>query len=1292
MRKLHTNKKRLVPLILCSVLVLQQSLMSQSMAASVVTDANGNTIGLTDGQYELRPDGIYKGGTNIGFRQFKDLKLDQGEVMNFIFQALQQKNGANGEQIHEFYDVKTFVNLIQNQAEIRGIVNAVSSYGGGLSDGNLVFISPNGLVVGSSGVLNVGSLQVYTPSTADFERMRTGLPTGPAGVHPSVQTAQDVTNTFNPNDPSLLTGSGTIKVDGRILARGDVELHGGNVGIGNGGLLLAGVGGNTEVFDGTGAESAANTLFTSLVNTDNMNTGSGFANTNGKIVITSNVGTSVDAGAKVRNYAANSQTSITNTGANGINISGEVSNANGTLIATNTNGALNINNGALVKNKGTMTIIGKENNTGTNINGEVINYGDMTITNEKGTNGLNIGGEVTNNTGRANITNNEGGLNVTTGGSVTSNGTELLMTNFGEDGFTIDGIVTSNAGNATLTNETNVFDINTAGNVTSNGDNLNVINRGVNGLNIAGSVNNNTGKGLITNKKGGLNVKTGGAVTSDGTSLTMTNNGDNGFVIDGTVTNNSGTALLENDNNMFDINGTVTANGTSVDINNSGSNGLNITGNVNNNNGTAHIANTAGALTVSPTGKVNSKGTELLVSNTGTGGMHIQGIVNHANKNGTVHFVNKNSNMVVGHTTTDFNINSDADVNIDVTNGNLYNYGVAKTHIKTTDGANLNIAVSNGAIGKEVGPCIDGVCTGIGGEDARDLTKSINTSIDGVITASSTGNGALVNMASLDKDMHINQITSDGRVILLADDKTNKGATPYNILNKAVNQNKPNIKGNGISVIASGNIGEKGNKVTFIQTNADFNDASWNNDKFNYTPNAERGVDMLAIGDINVKGLDNEDGTKNDTNVCAMISREGSIDAEFSGDTYIGEITAKDRIDIVNRGKNMYIEHLGEAPTYYPELGDYYGNKDNVVPNRVHISVLDLGTVENPNTAADSTLIIKNGQINGDGLGRPSKDQDLTITVDNGYVGGYHFNMGKDRMPGHSTVTVDNRTNKLTNPDGTTEVSIRGEAVRPYDVTDIGRDDSERNYYYGSDEGMPDEDKNGTGSEQGGDPDYDGTDNPGGTDDDNLVVPTPPDEPDPPPGDDDDDDDGPNPPPGDDDDDDDGPNPPPGDDDDDDDGPNPPPPGDDDDEPTMDDAKQTWKKEYNDYISVIDKRQYMRFDINGNPNPVVFESTPEVNGILNISRGGVQLTHNKSLKVGDVIPVHVKYGDVEVNANVKIVSASEATAGGEFVDLDLATANKILYLSLLMDDADKPQDQYYANTNYNSISSTGEDE
>ena len=105
-----------------------------------------------------------------------------------------------------------------------------------------------------------------------------------------------------------------------------------------------------------------------------------------------------------------------------------------------------------------------------------------------------------------------------------------------------------------------------------------------------------------------------------------------------------------------------------------------------------------------------------------------------------------------------------------------------------------------------------------------------------------------------------------------------------------------------------------------------------------------------------------------------------------------------------------------------------------------------------------------------------------------------------------------------------------------------------------------------------------------------------------------------------------------------------------------------------DRVDSIDKRQYMRFGGEETQDLITFESTDDVISISDISRGGVSLRHNKKLKVGDIVPVHLTYGDLEINANVKIVSASDVKAGGQFIDLDQATANKLLYLSLLEKD------------------------
>ena len=101
---------------------------------------------------------------------------------------------------------------------------------------------------------------------------------------------------------------------------------------------------------------------------------------------------------------------------------------------------------------------------------------------------------------------------------------------------------------------------------------------------------------------------------------------------------------------------------------------------------------------------------------------------------------------------------------------------------------------------------------------------------------------------------------------------------------------------------------------------------------------------------------------------------------------------------------------------------------------------------------------------------------------------------------------------------------------------------------------------------------------------------------------------------------------------------------------------------------------------------LVFEEhLPECTPLYDVP---VKAGRTVALKNGSI---NDNYIVLDINADVKIVSANDETAGGEFVDLDLATANQLLYLSLLMDgNGNIQQDQYYANDG--NISTTGDEE
>ncbi len=85
--------------------------------------------------------------------------------------------------------------------------------------------------------------------------------------------------------------------------------------------------------------------------------------------------------------------------------------------------------------------------------------------------------------------------------------------------------------------------------------------------------------------------------------------------------------------------------------------------------------------------------------------------------------------------------------------------------------------------------------------------------------------------------------------------------------------------------------------------------------------------------------------------------------------------------------------------------------------------------------------------------------------------------------------------------------------------------------------------------------------------------------------------------------------------------------------------------------------------------PVALERNNKIDGLIDVSRGGIAVKHNSTLNIGDVIPVHIQYGDLNIKADVKVVTASSTRAGAMFVNLDETTANKLLYMNLLLEDS-----------------------
>ncbi len=92
----------------------------------------------------IKAEQVNTAGT-VGLNRFQKFNVSDTQTAHLYFQT---------EQGTKF---DTLVNTVQNQISINGTVNAIKNDAVG---GHLYFISPNGMVVGASGVINAGRLTV----------------------------------------------------------------------------------------------------------------------------------------------------------------------------------------------------------------------------------------------------------------------------------------------------------------------------------------------------------------------------------------------------------------------------------------------------------------------------------------------------------------------------------------------------------------------------------------------------------------------------------------------------------------------------------------------------------------------------------------------------------------------------------------------------------------------------------------------------------------------------------------------------------------------------------------------------------------------------------------------------------------------------------------------------------------------------------------------------------------------------------------------------------------------------
>lgn len=260
--------KSFVALILSVMFFLQQACVLPVLASTITGITNGGS-----GTFNINPQ-VTNSGT--GFRHYNRFELSQGDIANLIYSG----------------GISRFVNLVDNNILINGILNTMRD--GNFYNGTAVFVSPRGLTVGASGVLNVGALTAITPNLQDYVKytaISMGNSYGTAAASALGINVIDIPGytegiTFELLKNADTNKDGKIDIKGKIIARGDVELIGKEINIGNTSLNKAGIVAGVGTGQVTNANEAVDTkiatveqagkLFNALVS-NNVKSGKGFA-------------------------------------------------------------------------------------------------------------------------------------------------------------------------------------------------------------------------------------------------------------------------------------------------------------------------------------------------------------------------------------------------------------------------------------------------------------------------------------------------------------------------------------------------------------------------------------------------------------------------------------------------------------------------------------------------------------------------------------------------------------------------------------------------------------------------------------------------------------------------------------------------------------------------------------------------------------------------------------------------------------------------------------------------------
>ena len=803
----------------------KKQLIIAAMAAVLsVTGANATSItGVSgsNGVYDINPAKV---NGDVGYRAYDNFSVSSGDVANLIYKY----------NLGDQRNIETFINLVKNGVDIQGALNTVRN--GNFYNGHAVFITPGGLTIGSSGVLNVGRLSVATPTTSDFN---------------SLKGQYDADNFVNINQISQLKHDGgyaPINVQGYIFSRNGVDLPGSNIDVS--GHIINGISNSSKITSASQAE----TLFNSLVNTSGISNG-GLVFLNANKATTGGVNVSgdiVNLSSGNTNSSTGDSVAITNNGSQGVTISGDIQ-ANGKLSVYNKAGNLSVSgnlenkNGELAVTNGSgasaMTLASSANLVNSNGDISIINNGkgalshaakvnaakDLNIVNDSNNNkasssALTISG--TNEADTVRIVNRGSSLAITG----TAEGRTVSVRNHGNGGMEVGGTLSATEG---------VLVDNYKGAATLKG-NIDVTNG-----NVAVRNRNSAGKLTFTTASDIDNTGNKGFVA-------IKNESSSGAELNGSISNTKGEVAINNTAGSLAVNGDITnSSGNMGIINRDAGTGLTIAADIEN-NGTLKIVNENGSngLTISQSANVDNNG-ELFVYNE-KGLLTINGSVDNSNNNLYVISRNGSTGVVTG-------------ANSSITNsGNAGNLAI-KHKTGTTGGIDLNGTISNTATNGKT--AINNYGTGnmhVGGSvTSKNEMGIINRANGGTMNVDATinANGSETNIKNLGKgNMTLaGTVNHNGRLNVLGN--TNKTILDGTIVNKGSGLTYATSRANGTGLEATSNFSATATNGDILIKNIT---GSSNGLNFAGTINSTNGQAEVynKAGDLNVSSTANVSGNK----------------------------------------------------------------------------------------------------------------------------------------------------------------------------------------------------------------------------------------------------------------------------------------------------------------------------------------------------------------------------------------------------------------------------------------------